>query len=97
MDDVEAIEEIFAEGSLVDHLAKVTIGGRDDADVDVMTAPIGTDLLQFTSLEETQQQPLHTERHFPDLVEEDGAIMRRLELAWLIAIGARKTALDVSK
>ena len=56
---------------------------------------LGTDLLDFTGLEESQQQALHARRHLPDLVEEDGAVARHLELPGLVAVRAREAALHV--
>ena len=57
--------------------------------------PLGADLLDFAGLEEAQQQALHAQRHLPDFVEEDGAVVGHLELAGLVAIGAREAALHV--
>ena len=58
---------------------------------------IGADLLQFAGFEEPQQQTLHPERHLADFVEEDAPAVGHLELALLVAIGAREAALDVAE
>src|SRR5262249_13624506 len=40
---------------------------------------------------------LHAERQLPDLVEEDGAAVRRLEQALAVAVGAGERAADVAE
>ncbi len=58
---------------------------------------IGADLLQFTGFHESQQQPLHPQRHLADFVEKDTAAVRHLELALLVAVGAGEAPLHVSE
>ena len=62
-----------------------------------MRDAVGADLLQLAGLHEAQQQPLHPQGHLADFVEEDGAAVGELELADLVAIGAREGALDVAE
>ena len=97
VDDVDAVEQIFAELSLRDEIAQVAVGRREHANVRRHRNPLGADLLNLAGLEEPQQQPLHPQRHLADFVEEDGAVARHLELAGLVAIGAREAALDVTE
>lgn len=33
IDDVEAVEEVFAEGAVADHFFEVAVGGADEAEV----------------------------------------------------------------
>src|SRR5262249_36790031 len=53
------------------------------------------DFLQLSGLHEAQQQTLHPQRHFADLVEKDAPAVRHLELALLVAVGPGEAALDV--
>ena len=59
--------------------------------------PSAPDLLQLARFEEAQQQTLHAQRHLADFVEEDRAHVGGLELARLVAVGAREAALDVAE
>ena len=92
---VEAEEQILAEEALRDQLPEIPVGGRDDAHVGGVSHLLGADLLELPGLEESQQQPLHARRHLPDLVEEDGAVARHLELAGLVAVRTGEAALHV--
>src|SRR5690606_34273439 len=47
VDDVDPVVEIFAEMPLDDQVAKVPVGGRDDADVGHARGALGADLLDF--------------------------------------------------
>ena len=58
---------------------------------------LGADLLQLAGLEEAQQQPLHAQGHLADFVEEHRPLVRHLELARLVPIGAGEAALHVPK
>src|SRR5206468_3630705 len=95
--DVEAIEEILAKRSLDHHVAKITVGRRDDPHIDAPVRAITADLLQLPRLHEAQQQSLHAHRHFPDLVHEDRALFSHLQLARLIAIRAGEASLHVAE
>jgi hypothetical protein len=41
--------------------------------------------------------PLHPQRHLPDFVQENGAVVGHLELTGFVAVGAREAALDVAE
>ena len=97
MNDVEAVKQVFPELSLGDHVAEDPVGRRDHAHVHAARGLVRTDLLQLARLEEPQEQPLHPERHLADFVEEDRAVMRELELARAIAIGAGEAAFHVAE
>ena len=97
VDDVEPIEEVFAELPLPDALAEVAVGGGNDAHVQTHRGVVGADLLQLAGFEEPQQHALHAQGHLADLVEEDRAAIAHLELAGLVAVGAGETALHVAE
>ena len=97
MNDIQAVVEIFTKRALRDHLAQVAIGRGNDPDVHDATAAVGAHLLQFSCFEEPQEQALHAQRHFADLVEEDRARVRALELARLVAVRPSEAAADVSE
>ena len=97
VDDVQAIEQILAERALGDHVAQVAVRRGNDPDVDAPARAIGADLLQLAGLQESEQQPLHPQRHLADFVEENRPFVGELELARLVAIGAGEAALDVAE
>ena len=57
----------------------------------------GPDGLDLPVFQEPQQERLHAEAHLPDLVQEQRAAVRDLNLPLLVAVGAGKTALDVAE
>ena len=78
--DVQAIEQILAEQALLDQPAQVAMGGGDDADVGLdRRAAADRHVLAF--LQHAQQPGLRLGRHVADLVEEQRAAVRLLELA----------------
>ena len=97
VDDVQAIEQILAERSLRDHVAKVLVGRGNHANVDGAAAAVGADFLQFACFEEAQQKTLHAQRHLADFVEEDGPVVRGFELSRLVAVGAGEASTNVSE
>src|SRR5262249_29789412 len=78
--DVDAIVEVLPHATLSDTLRKVHIGRADDPHVD-LDAAVRADLLDLALLEDAQQLQLHVERDALDLVEEQGAAARQLDLA----------------
>ena len=97
MNDVQPVEQVFAEPAVGDHGAEIAIRRRNRAHVDAPARPIGPDLLQLAGFEEAQQKSLHPQGHLADFVEEDRAAVGELELARLVAIGAGKAALHVTE
>ncbi len=95
---VEPVVEIGPEGALVDPLLQVDIGRGDDAKIDFGDL-VRSDWLDFALLQHAQQLDLQLQRHFADLVEEQGAAVGGPELAVAaLAIGARiRTRRDAKK
>src|SRR5262249_60352650 len=96
VDDVEAVVEVLAEGTLSDGLLEVFVGRGDDADVDadVLAAAEPGEL---TVLQDVQELGLERHRHLADLVEEDRAASRELEVAGLPPVGTGEGALLVAE
>jgi hypothetical protein len=97
VDDIEPVEQVFAELALRDHVLQVAVRGGDHADVDDAAGAVCADLLQLAGFEEAEEQALHAQGHLADFVEEDRALVCHLELAGLVAVGARERALDVAE
>src|SRR6185312_3729499 len=70
--------EILAELALLHFLAQILLGRGDDADVDIDGA-IAADATDLALLEHAQELGLQIERELAELVEEDGAPVRRFE------------------
>src|SRR5262245_36005299 len=78
--DVQPIEEIAAKRARPDRGWQVTIGGGDDADVDLHRRS-SPDALELTLLQDTEQCDLRLHRQFANFVEEDRSAVRQLEAA----------------
>ena len=97
VNDVQAIEQIFAEFVRRDAIDQPAIGRGDDAHVDDGRAPLRADALNLAVLQKSQQQRLHLQAHLADFVHEDRAAMRLLEPALLVAVRVGETAAHVSE
>ena len=93
---VKPIEEVLAEGPLLDLLFKVTVGGGDDAHVDADRLP-PAHALELTLLQDPQHLDLKLGTHVPDLVEKDRPAVGQFELARRVGNGARKGAAAVAE
>ena len=76
----EAIIKVFAEAAVGDHRFEVLVRRADDARVD-RDRLTPADALDHPLLEEAQQLDLERQRDVADLVEEQGAALRHLDLA----------------
>ena len=79
-DDVEAVEEVFAEVAARDLLFQVLVGGGDDAHIGVYGMGCA-DRQEALFVERAQDACLRLEAHVADLVEEEGATVGALECA----------------
>ena len=95
-DDVEAVEQIFLELAVGDHLPQIAVGGGDDAHVDLL-GPLGAERLELALLQHAQQLRLQRRAHRADLVEEDRAAVGQRELALLGRGRAREGAAHVAE
>ena len=82
--DVEPPVEIGAEAAGGDLGGEVAIGRGDDAQVDRL-GPGRADRKDLALLQRAQQLGLEGERHFGDLVEQQGAAIGRAEQALAVA------------
>src|SRR5262245_5350548 len=100
-EDVEAVEEVFAEGAGSDALLEVLVRGGDDACVDV-DRPRAAEPLDLPLLEDAKQLDLDVRRQIANLVEEDRRLIRQLETSDLArkrtcvsaSLAAEQLALD---
>ena len=79
-DDVEAMEQVFAERAGLDPLLQVLVRGGDDAHVAAHRV-VAADAIELAVGEHAQQARLQVERHVADLVEEERAAVGLLEAA----------------
>jgi hypothetical protein len=87
LDHAQAIVQILAEAAAGHGGLEVVVGRRDQTDVDADRL-VAADALEFLFLDRAQELRLGLERHVADLVEEERAAVRGLELA-LRAVRAR--------
>ena len=95
-DDVQAEVEVFAEAAGADLGGQILVGGGEHARVHA-DARGSADRLHHLFLQHAQHLRLRLQRHVADLVEEDRAAVRELELAAPIGDGARERATDVAE
>ena len=94
---VETIEQVFPEGLGAHHFGQVPVGGGDDSDIHGNGAGAAHPL-DLTLLEHPQQLDLHIQGQLPNLVQEDGALVRQLERAHLsMAAGPGKGPLLIAE
>lgn len=89
------VKGILAELTFLQSVKEVTVGRRYDPHVRASRRRVRSHRATLSGLQEPKQQTPHARAHVPDLVEEDGAAMRPLEQADLVAMGACEAALDV--
>ncbi len=95
-DDVQSIEEILSEGSLLHLGFQVTVGGGHDAHVD-FTFRHAPHRLDLAFLQHPQQLDLHGHRQLGHLVKQEGSAVSRLEQALLVDVGTGERALHMSE
>ena len=88
---VEPVVQVGAEFLLVHQRLQVAIGRRDQARIGAQRAR-RSQPLELALLQHAQQLRLQFQRHFADLVQEHGAVMRQLEAADALRNRARKRA-----
>ncbi|MNV55873.1 hypothetical protein D3C71_1481240 [compost metagenome] len=79
-DDVEAVQQVFAEAAFTHHLFEVEVGGCKDAHIGASSDRI-TDPLVFLVLNEAQQFGLQGQRKITDLIEEQRAAIGLIDPA----------------
>src|SRR5207247_4192724 len=94
-DDVEAVEEIFAEPAGAHRVLEVGVGGGDDADVDGEGGGLA-ERGDLARLEEAEQLRLQVEAQLADLVEEEGAVAGAADEAGVVAGCAGERAVAVA-
>src|SRR5215467_5985189 len=91
---VQAVEEILAKCSLLDHGAQITMRGGDHADIDLVRV-VAAKPLEFLLLQDPQQFCLELERNVPDLVEKERPLVRQFEASRFLGDRPRKGSLFV--
>ena len=69
LNDIEPIEEVFAEPPFLDRLLQIPVGGSDDADIRLSGGVISDPFIFFV-LEKTQEFWLQVRRQVSNLVQE---------------------------
>jgi hypothetical protein len=95
-DDIHPIVEILADTAFLDGLLQIAIRGRDDPDVErnFRASPHGSG---GSLLERPKKLRLETERHVPDLVEEESATLRLEQQPPVVLARVREGATNVSE
>ena len=91
LDDVEPVVEVLAEATLQDRPLQILVGGGDDPHVHAHHA-LAAHAREVAVLQHVQELGLQRRMQVADLVEEDRALVGRLELADLLLVGAGERA-----
>ena len=91
IDDVQAIEQVFAERAALDGFGQVAVRGGDDADVDLDRLG-AADAVDLAFLDGAQQLGLQARIHLADFVEQQRAAIGFLEFADAPGDGAGERA-----
>jgi len=77
---IEAVKEVFPEGSIRNCCCQVTVGGGDDSNVDSdrLCSP---DSLKLSLLQDSQERDLGVEREFTYLIQKDRTAISLLKPA----------------
>ena len=94
--DVEAEKQILAEQSLLNELAQILVGRRDDSHVG-LDRRAAADRGVLALLQDTQKPGLRLHRHVADLVEKERAAFGLFEAAGTARIGAGEGTLLVAE
>ncbi len=95
-DDVEAVEEVFAEAAFADCLAQVDVGGGDDAHVHLNLLH-AAQVHEAAVLQHAQNLGLGVHAHGGDFVQEERAAVGHFKEAFLGGDGRGECALDVAE
>ena len=95
-DDVEAVEQVFAEIVLADGFDDVAVGGGDEADVHLKFL-VAADAGEGAVFEEAEEFGLEGAAHVADFIQEDGAAVGFLDAAEFLADGAGEGAFFVAE
>ena len=96
VDDVQPVEQILAEPSLLHRLLQIDVRGRDDADIDLDDFH-AAEAHELALLHHAQQLGLRLERNVADLVEEDAALVGEVEEPLLRIHRSGERALHVAE
>src|SRR5450830_1067791 len=88
-DDVEAVQQVFAEAAVAHHVFEIQVGGRKDAYIGAPGDRVAYALV-FLVLDKTQQLGLQGEGKIADLVEKQRAAVRLVNPAQGTFAGAGK-------
>ena len=95
-DDVDPVVEVLAEPPFLDRLLEIDVGRRDQAELGLDRLG-AADALDLAFLNRAQQLGLQVEPQVADLVEEQRAVRRQLELAELLPVRAGERAALVAE
>ncbi len=80
IDHVQAIEQVFAEGAVLDRVGEIAVRRGDDADIDLDRLG-AADAVDLAFLDGAQQLGLQPRIHFADFVQQQRAAIGFLEFA----------------
>jgi hypothetical protein len=92
----EPVVKVFTKGGVLNHGGEVTVGGGDDADVDV-DGSSGADLGEVSFLENAKELDLNFQGELTDFVKEEGSTIGRFDDARLAGQSSGKGAANMAE
>src|SRR5215213_7476333 len=97
LNNSETVEQVFPERPCGNAFCEVAVRRRDHAYINLRHRLMRADTLDVPRFEKPEEQRLHPQAHLADLVKKQRATMRQLELAGLVTVGIRETALHMAE
>ena len=94
--DLQPVEQVLAEGAVLELLPEVHVGGGHHADIHLHRSATAQGL-HLAFLQHPQEAHLGAQGHGADFIEEDGAAMGLAELARCVLAGIREGPLVVAE
>ena len=85
-EDVKAVVEVLAEGTVASRAFEVAVRGGEDTHVGAEFGA-ATDAAELALFEDAQELGLHVDFHLADFVEEEGATFGQLEASGAALVG----------
>src|ERR1700675_1054429 len=96
IDDVDAVEQIGAEGAVGDFFFELAVSGTDHADFDFLVF-LGANAAELAVLQKLQEFGLQGHIELGDFIEKQGAAVGHFDAAGLGAVGAGKGSFFIAE
>src|SRR5436190_14373409 len=97
VDHAESVQQVLAKLADGHELSQIAVGRGNDAHVDDALGAFRSHGLYLAVLEESQQESLHAQAHFAQLIQKKGSLVGELQLAGFITVRAGERPLEMAE